>query len=79
MGDYSFEAGVIITALVIGIIGGLMLDALSNQNNQLGNAICSQTTGTKYISYSDGVVQCEKRTDTYQYDGIKVVGVPRDR
>ena len=43
----------------------------------LGNAICSETTGTEYYQYSDGVVECtapkvEKQEQYINYDGLKV-------
>lgn len=80
MGD-----GDILPSFIIGFTFGMIFfgvmviifSPLPDKISELGNGICEETygSGSEYVSYNYGQLECSTVVDSVWYDGLRVVQV----
>ena len=82
MGDEIFTRKEVFIVIFVCVVAGLWFGGLigygfGQENSNvvvLGGSICLETygSGSEYVSYSDGVLECSSAVDVLEYDGILV-------
>ena len=71
------EEQIVILILIVTVLGVLVYGVwiehnLRSEIKDLAQSICEENFDADYLSYSDGVLECQEAPETESYDGLKV-------